>query len=255
MLKRLALAGALLMTPAVCAASSLVDLNLYSVDPPLSSNGNWVATTDGRSVSQSLDGLATVFTDPSGASHLGTRITFTAKARSEAITDDDYFGFVLGYRPGDLLAASSDFIVVDWKRLTQVAPEGVAPAGLWMSRVTGPIGTDVNTPFYRTGPVSILQRGSGIYESTGWTTDRDYDFDVTYTAGQIDVSIDGVEAFSETGTFADGSFGFYTLSQGNIEFSELRIEALPDAPAVPLPASLPFLMAGLTALFALHRRS
>jgi hypothetical protein len=61
---------------------------------------------------------------------LGTYITEMAV---QTTNDDDVIGFALGFDPGDQNSATADWIVIDWKQLTQ---QGVPP-GLRVGHVLG----------------------------------------------------------------------------------------------------------------------
>jgi len=136
--------------------------------------------------------------------------------------DDDLCGFVLGWQPGDSTNTTADYILVDWKRATQTYQNwGTAPAGLAISRMTGP-----PTPGYGSAPVDLwshtlncteLQR-SPTYGSTGWSFDTAYNFRVLYTPSTVDVWLNGVHEFGLTGTFTAGRFGCYNFSQSRAGF-------------------------------------
>mmetsp|Transcript_7810 Transcript_7810/g.16289 ORF Transcript_7810/g.16289 Transcript_7810/m.16289 type:complete len:1072 (+) Transcript_7810:106-3321(+) len=125
-----------------------IDLNDWSVhlypeiknDCPGSTFGaNWfVQDASGRrgdTVIQTLNGQQTMFCSPFNIfdpffSDFDDGVTFTGQIKVEEpptgeTRDDDYFGFALGFNPGDELpdAADSrgaDFILVDWKRDSQL---------------------------------------------------------------------------------------------------------------------------------------
>ena len=141
-----------------------------------------------------------------------------------AAGDDDIVGFVLGWQPGDGInnPPSQDFVVVDWKRLTQSYQNwGTANEGLALSRMQG-----TRTPGYGGAPIDLwshtlncteLARGNQ-YGNTGWQFGVDYDFAVLYTPASIDIWVDDVLEFSVNGTFNPGRFGCYNISQSLTEF-------------------------------------
>ena len=99
--------------------------------------------------------------------------------------DDDLFGFVLGWNPGDSSNPTADYLLVDWKKVTQTYQNwGTAQAGLALSRVTGQF-----TRGYGNGPIDLwshtgvcteLARGTN-YGATGWVHGTDYTFQVLFT--------------------------------------------------------------------------
>lgn len=202
----------------------------------------------GRTVTQTLNSLPTVFS--SGTNDIGKRMQVKASVRTTS--DDDFFGFVLGYDAGDLSAAAPDYLLLDWKQSSQAFGGCTARAGLALSRVTGPIANDLTSAFCRTGPVEQIASG-GALGAVGWADFREYAFDISYTATRIQVSVDGTQMIDLEGSFADGSFGFYAASQDAVRFADVLVEALPHTP-VPLPAALPMLAFGVALMGAFKRR-
>jgi hypothetical protein len=67
-----------------------------------------------------------------------------------------------------------------------------------------------------------------------------------FTSSLVEVFVNNVKELSVNGSFADGSFGFYNYSQAQVRYAGLQQDVLPPQPsAVPLPAALPALAAGI----------
>ena len=123
-----------------------IDLNTWTAEsyPAVSGFGAgvWNVSVDGSSVTQTVNGQPTLFYSDFAA--FNTTAIGTIRVSSTG-GDDDFIGFVFGFDPGDTTDGSADYLLVDWKRLTQSFdfgspssdPGGTALAGLAVSRVTG----------------------------------------------------------------------------------------------------------------------
>jgi len=136
--------------------------------------------------------------------------------------DDDVIGFVLGWNPGDSSNATADYVLVDWKKVTQAFQNwGTANRGLALSRVTGTF-----TRGYGGGPIDLWSHTgnctelarSTTYGQVGWEFSTHYHFRVIYTPGSVDILVNGVPEFHVAGTFPAGRFGCYNYSQSHMEF-------------------------------------
>ena len=135
--------------------------------------------------------------------------------------DDDFIGFALGIDTGDANSASADFILIDWKQGNQPGHcSGLGAVGLAISRVTDTTGGEC--PFWRhNNGVSEIARATTL-GSTGWNDNQEYEFDLQFTSGVIEVSVDGAVELSITAaqagvtSFNNGAFAFYNYSQSNV---------------------------------------
>ena len=167
----------------------------------------WSLSTDGRTVIQSTNSEPAVYMTNLPAA--GLSVTFNLQVQTTG--DDDYIGWVVGFEPGDSAAPTSDWLLFDWKQRTQSYGGSTGRVGLTMSRVTG--ATDQWSELWaHTGDVTEIARAN-TQGYRGWTDGRVYTVEMAYSTTQIDVWVDGVLEFSETGVFPAGNFGFYTLSQ------------------------------------------
>ena len=172
----------------------------------------------------------------------------------ETSSDDDFVGFVLGYNSGELGSSSADFWLIDWKQNDQYP--GVD--GLALSHVTGDVGTAAENDFWQhQNTVTEVERAANL-GSTGWADHTTYGFELIFTSTLIEVKVGGVTEISYTSAenggnaFNDGSFGFYNYSQSNVRYAGITEDQLPGV--IPLPASLPLLLAGFGALGLARRR-
>lgn len=92
-LMKLMISAAALALPAVAQAAT-VDLSTWTQEGP----GTWNLQSGNNSVIQTVNGNPTVFYSDYNA--FGNRLSGTVRVNTAA--DDDYFGFVVGFLPGDL---------------------------------------------------------------------------------------------------------------------------------------------------------
>jgi hypothetical protein len=246
MKKLIAVTAAALMTSGAAHAAS-VDLTGWIENGYKGSAGagTWTVQPGNDSVFQSTNGNPTVFFEP-GANAQGTSLSGTIEVKTTG--DDDFVGFVLGYQDGEFNSTSADFWLIDWKQNDQ----NPAIDGLALSHVTGDITASAANDFWQhVGVVNEVARATNL-GSTGWADNTEYTFDLTFTDSLIEVFVDGALEISYSGSFTDGAFGFYNYSQGSVSYAGITEDVLP--PAVPLPAGLPLLLAGLGAFGWMRRR-
>ncbi|MBD3786952.1 MAG: VPLPA-CTERM sorting domain-containing protein [Sphingomonadales bacterium] len=228
------------------AQAAPVSLTGWTADTFSNQANFWLIAAGGASATYTGNGYPSVLTG--GGDVLGSQISFDITVTNAYGTDDDFFGFVLGFDPGGVTGtASSDYLLIDWKRGSQIVGAGQALRGLALSQVGDPVIS--NEYWTHSGGVDELARAATL-GSTGWAVGATYGFDVTYTADRVKVWVNDVLQFDLGGSFSSGTFGFYNNSQQGIRYSALDIEALP---AVPLPASLPLLLAGVGGLGLIRR--
>ncbi|MGB1263631.1 MAG: PEP-CTERM sorting domain-containing protein [Cognaticolwellia sp.] len=245
----------LLLILSVPSHAGLIDLSTWERD----GSGSWVLPGgDNNSVLQTLNSRPTVFFNDMNSQGLSLSGSIEVE---ESGGDDDFFGFVLGYDNDDLFGsnATTNYILVDWKQGTQ----GGWDAGMSISRVTGSIdagGTDTNADAWdHIGNVSFIERAATL-GAIGWADATEYQFDISFTATNITVLVDGIEQFNINGAFEDGSFGFYNFSQPQVRYAGIEEDVIPpqcgqagQPPcAVPEPSTIAILGLALVA-FASRR--
>jgi hypothetical protein len=223
------------------AAAAPSDLTTYTTENfPLAASfpsAVWVTTPTTATLQNNAD--ASVLLSPDSA--LNKRIV----ARVTPGTDDDVVGFVLGFESGDsFIGSTADYLLIDWKGASQnfdfadgdlgnfhhdQTGTGNMPVGLALSRITGSPTADefwqhANLPENSTGGVEELARGATLGSAAYNRSGGSHQFDITYTATNLKVSVDGVEQFNVNGSFPDGNFGLYSAWQGpQPTFSDVQI--------------------------------
>lgn len=212
------LAPLALSTSMLSAQNPTVDMSLWTVEH-INGTGPWTidpARYYAQSSNTTANDCSVLFSD-FDVLLLEFRITVDPN-----VGDDDLIGFVLGWHPGDSSSTTADYIVVDWKRITQTYQDwGTAPAGLAISRMTGPF-----TRGYGSAPIDLWSHTGNCTElarspnwgTTGWSFATDYHFRVLYTSGTVDIWLNNQHEFSLTGTFRPGRFGCYNYSQSRTDF-------------------------------------
>lgn len=233
--------AAVLSVAAGTAQAASVDLSTWVKEGA----GSWAVSGDKSTVTQSLNTNPGVFhnaTDSQGQFLRGT-------IRVDTTSDDDFVGFVLGYRAGDLLSDTADYLLIDWKQATQPSGGCTGAVGLAISRVTGPLTAGSAAWCHDGADIQELARATTL-GSTGWADLTTYTFDLVFTATRVQVLVDGTKEIDITGTFRNGAFGFYNYSQSDVIYAGIQQGAAP----IPLPAAGWMLLAGLGALGLAARR-
>lgn len=230
------------------ALAAPVDLSTWQHD----GSGNWSVQNApaNDSVKQTSNGDPTVFFE-AGTLAQGQALSGTIKV--ETSSDDDFIGFVLGYEDGEIGSSTTDFILIDWKQNSQSFCGGTAGAGLSISRVTD---ADTACSFWtHTNGVTELKRATSL-GSSGWADNTEYAFDLQFTGGKIEVSVNNVleleltAAEAGVASFDDGAFGFYNYSQSNVRYSAIE----ESTTTIPTPAPGGLMLMGLGVLGLLARR-
>ena len=244
------LAFGLLTASAAQAAAVPVDLTTWTRE---GTGGTWIVQPGNDSVVQTVNGDPTVFY----SDYTAFNNQLSGTIRVNTTTDDDFIGFVIGFDPGELSSANSDFLLIDWKQTDQ-SFYGMANAGLALSHVTKGLKDDAGAWSHNpANGVTELARGLTLHD-TGWADNTLYTFDIAYTASNIKVWVDGVLQFDVNGTFGDGRFGFYNYSQQSVQYAGITNEVLPPPPPpppIPEPATWGMMIAGFGLVgFAQRRR-
>lgn len=212
------LCSALCFAPAALAQTPIVDLNLWTTEH-INGTGPWMIdppNLHAESTNTMITDCSTFYSDFNV-----TLLEFRMRIDPEG-GDDDRPGFLLGWQPGDSTSPTADYLVVDWKKVTQAFQNwGTAVVGLAISRQTGPF-----TPGYGGGPIDLWSHTlnctelarSVTYGSTGWSFATDYYFRVLYTPSSVDVWLNDQLEFSLSGTFTPGRFACYNFSQSRTGF-------------------------------------
>lgn len=238
--------GLSLLAMSSLAAAGPVDLSSWVEE----TGGNWVLQSGNNAVKQLTNGQPTVFHNDEDSQ--GKKLSGTIEVQTTS--DNDYIGFVLGYNSGDLQKTSTDFILIDWKQGDQNY-YGAGKKGLSISKVTGKLDDGSGAWSHdSTDGVEELQRATTLGD-TGWADNTSYSFDLIFTASLIEVMVNGSKELSITGSFSNGSFGFYNYSQGNVLYAGIEEDIAPPVSAVPVPAAAWLIAPSLVGFMALRRKN
>ena len=216
-----------LTTPVGANSGQKVNLNEWTTENYYDT-GYWSVASNHKSVTGTQSTTETISLFYSDFSVYNTRIQGTVAVKTSS--DDDYFGFAIGFNPGDSSNPSADYLLIDWKQTYQSVHGGPGWQGLALSRITGyPSSTYARRDFWRhIGAVTELNRGTTL-GYTGWNDYREYDFTIEFTPTSLKVYVDDVLQFDITGSFSDGRFAFYDFSQQYVEFSNFTVQTITEA--------------------------
>ena len=213
--------------------------------------GDWVLKDDGYGVLQKNNGQPTLF----ASNFTVGRVNIIGRMIQSPKSDDDFFGFVLGYSLGEYRDPGAEFLLVDWKRGDQEhdfgspsdTPGGLAEEGLALSRVNGvPTADEFWT--HKDFSHSSSPVGQGLKElkrartlgRTPWKPNVEYTFRFEMGEAGLRVFVaegDGPESLElsmrgDYSRYVKGRFAFYNFSQSNVSYSgfKRRLRCAPVAP-------------------------
>ncbi|MCF8389024.1 MAG: gliding motility-associated C-terminal domain-containing protein, partial [Bacteroidales bacterium] len=149
-------------------------------------------------------------------------VKITGTMRIEYSGDDDFIGFVFGYRKPGIANNGHhyEFILFDWKGANGEINGYNAYEGFMLTRVDKSIAPEQQWKYFwghaDEAGFDVLDRNTG--PDKGWEFDTDYHFELTYTSTRIIIQINGEEIFDVPGCFQAGGFGFYAFSQQHLQF-------------------------------------
>ncbi|HEX7184807.1 MAG TPA: Calx-beta domain-containing protein [Thermoanaerobaculia bacterium] len=191
---------------------------------------NWAVSADGRTVTQTINSVPTIFYGDFPA--FGNRIEGTIRVLTSG--DDDFIGFVLGFLPGDTTSANANYLLVDWKKqdqaMTLCGTNMTALRGLAVSRIQG-IPNEGEFWLHRDGTCNGLGNGieelaRGITRSrTAWVHNTDYKFTFEFSATRLLVYVNDTLELDVQGDFRNGRLGFYNASQEQVRYSSFTFAA------------------------------
>jgi len=145
---------------------------------------------------------------------------FTFDIQVTGAQGNDHIGFALGYDPGASTDPSAEWILVDWKQVTQGDPSYPGRTGLEGLAVSQVSGIPTAQQLYdHTGPaVTEIARAINL-DATGWTDGAVHNFVVHYTRDTLQVTVDGSLELDLTGNFPLGRLAPYGFSQENANYT------------------------------------
>jgi gliding motility-associated-like protein len=194
----------------------------------LSTDGNWVVSSDGSSVNQTINGVPTFYNGKKDY----LNVKFSGKMRTDFTGDDDFMGMVFGYQ-GDVLSANYPIqiktYVFGWKQKNQVVFGNDWPEGFSLIEVNKTVNTkqefyEAFTAPFTGSTVLASDYGSG----KGYTTGIDYHVSIEFTSTKIKIYVDNNLIFDVDGCFDSGKIGFYNFSQPDVTYSDFEYQFISD---------------------------
>ncbi|MEQ9187383.1 MAG: PKD domain-containing protein [Cryomorphaceae bacterium] len=212
----LLLAVSLLHASAVFAqCGDSIDLATWVLEGD-TNNGNWVVTSGGNTVNQTINGDPTFYVSPDSF----INVIVTGNIQVATTADDDWIGFVFGYVDPDTNNPTNyDFYLFDWKQNNQNFGGWLGQEGFSLSHIQGNVTNFPQAFSSKAGPfVDLIATNYG--NTLGWNDLQTYAFALTYTNTRTVVAIDGDTIFDVFGCFPPGRFGFYNYSQSDVNYSD-----------------------------------
>jgi len=186
-------------------------------------DGVWSYSEDTNSWFQAKNTAETVFLYDPDSQALGKAITGHIGV-GESI-DDDVIGFALGYEGGDLYNDDADYWLVSWKKRTQ--NQWAIGFDLW--HITGALSGQSLWSFTDIAHVEHIANANTL-ATTGWSTNTEYSFDITYNEKALGVFVGDSLEFGITAEgagvseFSEGGFAFVNFSQDSVTYKGVQFD-------------------------------
>jgi gliding motility-associated-like protein len=167
---------------------------------------------------------------------INVKITGTFRVNDNS--DDDYVGFVFGFRETWDQAwwgtqnMTHEYYLFDWKQNTQNYLGWIAQEGFSLNKVDGTFARTNGAVFpsfwvhTNSAQFDVLQ--TDFQTTNGWVSFTDYDFELYCTPTRAIIAIDGDTIFDRVDCFEPGLFGFYNYSQANARYSNFNYSLYVD---------------------------
>jgi len=146
--------------------------------------------------------------------------------RVDTSSDDDFMGFVFGYQD------RGRFYLFDWKRGSQNFGGGFAEGGMTLKVVQMPPGQDPGLLdlWSTAGTANVTPLA---HNTIPWASFTDYTFVLRFATGSIEITVsEGNQVLEQwtivDSTYADGNFGFYNYSQGDVVYNGFTQQSVPE---------------------------
>ncbi|MEL7339812.1 MAG: PKD domain-containing protein, partial [Bacteroidota bacterium] len=199
-----------------------IDFNTW-IQEGYTANGDWNVQGGGTNVFQTINGDPTFYVSPD--TFLNVRIQ--GRIRVEDQGDDDFIGFVFGFKEPEAVLNQYDFFLFDWKRRNQNkgnTGQFFAQEGFSLSRVNGVVQPGIANywpSFWAHDPSATCTPIDTEYGNTlGWEPNTNYDFTLLYTPTRVTILINADTIFDVPGCYEQGRFGFYNYSQPSVRYSD-----------------------------------
>jgi len=166
-------------------------------------------------------------------------VKITGKFEVETNFDDDYVGFVFGFKETwdydwwiNNDSMRHEYFLFDWKKNAQNYIGYVAQEGFSINEVDQTFARNIPNVFpsfwdhTNSATFQVLNTQFGVTQ--GWVSFQTYDFELYYTPTRAIVTIDADTIFDEGGCFEPGLFGFYSFSQQQTRYWDFNYELFID---------------------------
>jgi hypothetical protein len=170
---------------------------------------------------QSQNAMASVYYNDTELPE-GIRVTGRFGVHTDTTNDNDFIGVVFGWQDPE------HYYLLDWKQGTQVHC-GTGTEGASLKLVDSDTTIDSCQDFWRSAGTSRISPLVDVAQNpAGWKDNTDYDIELIFRPGDIQVTIKEADTVvvtitSSDSTYRSGKFGFYNYSQAGVRYEFFAI--------------------------------
>jgi len=211
------------ITPVSSQCLKSIDFSTWQQQGDLT-QGSWTISNNNRTITQN-ENLKTTFY-VSQTNFMNTSITGTIQVNDS--DDDDYVGFVFGYRDPLSITNDHEYWLFAWKKGTQQDYVNgqfvIINGGFSLVRVKGSFtAAEINTAIWthkQDSRFTIIEKKWG--NEYGWESFKQHIFKLNLTPSNVQIYIDGNIVFDVDNCFQSGRFGFFNYSQQSVVYSNFN---------------------------------